>query len=112
MAAGTYNFTLEQGSTFSRQITVQENSSALNLTGYTARMQMRSTHDSSSIALTFTTTIANPATQGKVNLIATATQTAAVEEGIYVYDLEFESSAGNVTRILEGQVTVTPEVTR
>ena len=50
MAAGTYNFTLEQGSTFSRQITVQENGTALNLTGYTARMQMRSTHDSSTIA--------------------------------------------------------------
>ena len=112
MAAGKHNFTLEQGSTFNREITVQENSQALNLTGYSARMQMRSTHDSSTIALTFTTTIASPATQGKINLIATATQTAAVEEAIYVYDLEIESSAGNVTRILEGQVTVTPEVTR
>ena len=112
MAAGTYNFTLEQGSTFSRQITVQENSSALNLTGYTARMQMRSTHDSSSIALTFTTTIASPASNGIINLTATASNSAAVEEGMYVYDLEIESSAGNVTRILEVQVTVTPEVTR
>jgi|TARA_R100000030_G_C3209978_1_gene113092 hypothetical protein len=112
MAAGTYNFTLEQGSTFSRQITVQENSTALNLTGYTARMQMRSTHDSSTIALTYTSTIASPASNGKINLSATATQTAAIEEGIYVYDLEIESSGGEVTRLMEGQVTVTPEVTR
>ena len=112
MAAGTYNFTLEQGSTFSRQITVQENSTALNLTGYTARMQMRSTHDSSTIALTYTSTIASPASNGKINLSATATQTAAIEEGIYVYDLEIESSGGVVTRLMEGKVTVTPEVTR
>ena len=112
MAAGKHNFTLEQGSTFDREITVQENSQALNLTGSSARMQMRSTHDSSSIALTFTAAIASPASNGKINLGATATATAAVEEGIYVYDLEIESSAGNVTRILEGQVTVTPEVTR
>ena len=112
MAAGKHNFTLEQGSTFDREITVQENSQALNLTGYSARMQMRSTHDSSSIALTFTAAIANPATNGKINLGATATATAAVEEGIYVYDLEIESSAGTVTRILEGTITVTPEVTR
>ena len=91
MAAGKYNFTLEQGATFSREITVQDSGSPMNLTGHTPRMQMRSTHDSSTIALTFTTTIASPATQGKVNLIATATQTAAVEEGIYVYDLEIES---------------------
>ena len=112
MAAGKHNFTLEQGSTFDREITVQENSQALNLTGYSARMQMRSTHDSSSIALTFTAAIANPASNGKINLGATATATAAVEEGIYVYDLEIESSAGTVTRILEGTITVTPEVTR
>ena len=112
MAAGKHNFTLEQGSTFDREITVQENSQALNLTGYSARMQMRSTHDSSSIALTFTAAIANPSTNGKINLGATATATAAVEEGIYVYDLEIESSAGTVTRILEGTITVTPEVTR
>ena len=112
MAAGKYNFTLEQGATFSREITVQDSGSAMNLTGYTPRMQMRSTHDSSSIALTFTCTIASPATAGKINLIATATQTTAIEEAIYVYDLEIESSAGSVTRILEGQVTVTPEVTR
>ena len=112
MAAGTYNFTLEQGSTFSRQITVQENGTALNLTGYTARMQMRSTHDSSTIALTYTTTIASPASNGIVNLSATATQSAAIEEGIYVYDLEIESSGGVVTRLMEGKVTVTPEVTR
>ena len=112
MAAGTYNFTLEQGSTFSRQITVQEDGTALNLTGYTARMQMRSTHDSSTIALTYTSTIASPASNGIVNLSATASQSAAIEEGIYVYDLEIESSGGVVTRLMEGKVTVTPDVTR
>ena len=112
MAAGKYNFTLEQGATFSREITVQDSGSPMNLTGHTPRMQMRSTHDSSTIALTFTAAIANPATNGKINLGATATATAAVEEGIYVYDLEIESGSSGVTRLLEGQVTVTPEVTR
>jgi hypothetical protein len=111
MAAGKYNFTLEQGATFSREITVQDSGSAMNLTGYTPRMQMRSTHDSSTIALTITASISN-ATQGKISLSATDTLTSAVEEGIYVYDLEIESSGGTVTRLMEGNVTVTPEVTR
>jgi len=111
MAAGKYNFTLEQGATFSREITVQDSGSAMNLTGYTPRMQMRSTHDSSTIALTFTATVSNAA-QGKISLSATDTLTSAVEEGIYVYDLEIESSGGTVTRLMEGNVTVTPEVTR
>tara|TARA_B100000902_G_C27056121_1_gene786681 strand:+ start:546 stop:881 length:336 start_codon:yes stop_codon:yes gene_type:complete len=111
MAAGKYNFTLEQGTTFSREITVQDSGSAMNLTGYTPRMQMRSTHDSSTIALTFTASISNAA-QGKIQLSAAAAATTAVEEGLYVYDLEIESSSSGVTRLMEGQVTVTPEVTR
>ena len=85
MSAGIYNFTLNQGATFNKQMTVKENNSPLNLTGYTAAMQLRS---------------------------ATATATAALEEGIYVYDLEITTSAGVVTRLLQGQVTVSPEVTR
>jgi hypothetical protein len=111
MAAGTYNFTLEQGSTFSRVITVQENSAAMDLSGYTARMQMRSTHDSSTVTLSFTASVTD-ATGGQITLSSSATTTAGIEEGIYVYDLEIESSAGTVTRLMEGQVTVTPEVTR
>ena len=111
MAAGKYDFTLEQGTTFSREITVQDSASAMNLTGYTPRMQMRSTHDSSTIALTFTASVSNAA-QGKIQLSATDTLTAAVEEGMYVYDLEIESSSSGVTRLMEGKITVTPEVTR
>ena len=37
--------------------------------------------------------------------------TGAIEEGIYVYDLEITSSSGTVTRLIQGEVTVTPEVT-
>ncbi len=111
MAAGKYDFTLEQGSTFSREITVQDSGSAMNLTGYQVRMQMRSTHDSSTIALTFNTSISNAA-QGKIQISKAASDTAAVEEGIYVYDLEIESGSSGVTRLMEGNVTVTPEVTR
>jgi hypothetical protein len=38
----------------------------------------------------------------------------AIEEGVYVYDVEITScgGGGNTKRILQGKVTVTPEVTR
>jgi hypothetical protein len=42
----------------------------------------------------------------------TNSTTAAIEEGIYVYDLEITNSAGTVTRLMEGNITVNPEVTR
>ena len=111
MSAGTYNFVLEQGATFTRTLTVQENASAMNLTGYSVASKMRSTHDSSTVVGTFTCTISN-ASGGVITMTMTNSTTAAIEEGIYVYDLEITSGAGTVTRLMQGQVTVNPEVTR
>ena len=111
MAAGTYNFILEQGATFTRTLTVKENNSAMNLTGYSVASKMRSTHDSSTVAGTFTCTISDAA-NGKITMAMTNSTTAAIEEGIYVYDLEITSGAGTVTRLMQGTVTVNPEVTR
>ena len=111
MAAGTYNFILEQGATFNRILTLKENNSVMNLTNYTVASKMRSTHDSSTVAGTFTCTISD-ATGGEITMQMTNSTTANIEEGIYVYDVEITNSAGTVTRILEGQITVNPEVTR
>tara|TARA_R110002020_G_scaffold158475_1_gene341636 strand:- start:390 stop:725 length:336 start_codon:yes stop_codon:yes gene_type:complete len=111
MAAGTYNFILEQGATFTRTLTVKENNSAMNLSGYSVASKMRSTHDSSTVVGTFTCTISN-ASGGVITMNMTANTTSAIEEGIYVYDIEITSSAGTVTRLMEGNVTVNPEVTR
>ena len=111
MAAGTYNFTLEQGTTFSRLLTLKENDSVMNLTGYSVASQMRSTHDSGTVAATFTAVVSD-ASNGQITLSMTNSTTSGIEEGIYVYDLEITASTGAVTRILQGQVIVTPEVTR
>jgi len=111
MAAGTYNFVLDQGATFTRQLTVKENGSAMNLTGYSVASKMRSTHDTSTVAGTFTCTISN-ASGGIITISMTSSTTANIEEGMYVYDLEITSSGGTVTRLMEGNITVNPEVTR
>ena len=111
MAAGTYNFIVEQGATFNRILTVKENNSAMNLTGYSVASKMRSTHDSSTVVGTFTCTISN-ASSGIITMTMTPAVTGASEEGIYVYDLEITSGSGIVTRLLEGEITTNPEVTR
>jgi len=42
----------------------------------------------------------------------TAAQTSAFKAGRYVYDIEIrKSSTGEVNRVLEGQVEITPRVT-
>ena len=111
MAAGTYNFILEQGATFTRALTVKENDSAMNLSGYSVASKMRSTHDSSTVVGTFSCTISN-ASGGVITMAMSSSTTGNIEEGIYVYDIEITSSAGSVTRLMEGNVTVNPEVTR
>ena len=44
--------------------------------------------------------------------VAPAANTANITPGRYVYDVELEDPAGDVTRIFEGIVTVLPNVTR
>jgi len=111
MSAGTYNFILEQGATFNRILTLKEDGAVMDLTGYSVASLMRSTHDSSTVVGTFTCTVSN-ASAGEITMSMTASTTGAIEEAIYVYDVEIANSAGTVTRIMEGTVTVNPEVTR
>jgi len=117
MAAATVNLTCEQGATYSQSLQWKTGTpaTAVNLTGYTARMQVRRTAASSDTALELTTEnsrIAITAATGTVTLSLTAAVTAALIAGSYVYDLELVSGAGVVTRLCQGKFTVSAEVTR
>ena len=46
-----------------------------------------------------------------LNIGLTNTQTNAMKAGRYVYDVEITSSGGTKTRVLEGQIEITPGVT-
>ena len=92
-------------------ISLKENDSVMNLSGYSAASQFRSSHDSDTVVGTITASITN-ASAGQITLSMTAAATGAIEEGIYVYDVEITASSGAVTRILQGRVTLTPQVTR
>ena len=104
------NIVIDQGTTFSTTIILaDENGDNIDLTGYTGRSQMRK-HYTSSNSQSFTVALSN--TAGVVSLSLSATQTANLIPGRYVYDVEVISAANVVSRIVEGIVTVTPEVTR
>lgn len=112
MAAGTYNILVEQGSTFSQKVTVKEDGSPRDLTGYSARAQMRPTRTSSTLTATFTCTISTPS-NGEILMELSPAVTSEIADGRYYYDLEiYTNGDGIVTRLLQGEVTVSPEVTR
>ncbi len=109
--ASISNIFIDQGATFTTTVTVTDaNGDAVNLSGYSVAAQIRKTYASSAISATFTTSIA--AATGQVTLSLTDTETANLEAGRYVYDLNINSSGGQKTRVVEGQATVTPGVTR
>jgi len=106
------NIILDQGTDFSTTITVtDDNGNVTDLTGYTGEGQIRK-HYESSTSTAFTIAFGSPRTDGQVTLSLGRTTTANLEAGRYVYDVELTSSANTRSRLVEGIVTVTPEVTR
>ncbi len=105
------NLTIDQGSTFSASIDITDvEDNILVLTGYTVAAQIRKSYDSTT-AVNFAGSVSN-ATQGEITIALTPAQTNALVAGRYVYDAEITSAGGTVTRVIEGQVEVTPGVTQ
>jgi hypothetical protein len=104
------NLVIDQGTTFSSDLTLKdENGDLLVLSGYSSNSQMRKWYTSTNSTAVFTTNI--DVNTAVITLSLTANQTGAITSGRYVYDVEIND--GNVTsRIVEGIVTVTPQVTR
>lgn len=116
MAAGNYDFYIEQGATFYQQIVWKDSAGdPIDLTGYTARMQLRKTVKATDVILSLTTEngrITLGGAEGTITLEVDAEDTADLTEFCGVYDLEVEASDGTVTRLLQGQIEVSREVTR
>lgn len=115
MTPGKYNIVCPQGSTLEQQLTYSIDDVDVNLTGYSARMQVREKHTSTSISINLTDTnggIVLGGDLGTINIIVSEDQSSRLVAKQYVYDLELISPSERVTRLIEGKFIVTPEVTR
>jgi hypothetical protein len=104
------NLFIDQGSDFNFSVDLTSAAGSVDLTSYTGRGQLRKSYTSST-AVDFTISI--DVANSEVNASLTAAQTAAIKPGRYVYDVEILSGAATpiITRVLEGQIDVTPRVT-
>lgn len=115
--AGLYNIVADQGATFSRSITWKDSAKkVINITGYTARMHVRTTVEAPTTVLELTTQnnrIVITGASGNITLTVSAQDMANVISDKYVYDLEIIAPvSGVVHRIIQGNFVVRPEVTR
>lgn len=121
------NFTIYQGATFFHGFQLQINNNGavtpLDLTNWSARMQIREKTSSSAVAAELTTENGGivfeedrdgegQLIESRVHLVLHPPQTDALTLKRGVYDLEMVDPLGNVGRILQGAVTIIPQVTR
>jgi hypothetical protein len=103
------NLVVDQGADFTTTITLtNDDGSIFDLTDYSGASQIRK-HYTSSNATNMSVTLNG--NSGIVTLTMNNSVTAAMTSGRYVYDLELTDSSNVVSRIVEGIVTVTPQVT-
>lgn len=119
MQPANLNLTVYKGSTFYQLIQWKtgEPAVAVDLTGFTARMQIRKTALSSEILDSLTTengrlSIYAPI-EGRFRFDISADKSSSYEFNTAMYDLELVAADNQtVYRILQGSVSAVPEVTR
>ena len=132
MAAGIYNFTIEQGTTTIFEIQYQDsNGTPIDLNGQTARMQIKSGFGGTEI-LSMSSSLASgevyakakdkaflsisgsnfslPASSGSIGIYIGHQVTDDFTFGEAVYDLELDDGIDK-TRILQGDIRLSREVT-
>lgn len=108
--AAKANIVIDQGSDFSTIITISdENDIPVDITDYTFAAKAKK-HYTSSTSYSFVCNVGS-GSDGELLLSMTANTTSNIAAGRYVYDCEMTDSDGKITRILEGILTVTPQVT-
>jgi hypothetical protein len=112
----SYDFTYPQGTDHVITVTLNgSNSLPIDLTGYTAVGQARQEYNSVSPTFSFVISILNQIDnpgQFTIKINNNAITTILSKSLNLVYDVEIVDSSLNRTRILEGRILVTPEVTR
>lgn len=113
--ASTWNFTITVGADFEATLTITKDGTPVDLTGYDAKMQMRSAAESPTVLLEFSlgSGILLTAAQGKVHLSKTAAETAALTFNSALYDLRLVAPDSKVLPPpISGSVTVVKMITQ
>lgn len=116
MPAAVYDITIEQGADFFINLTYKDDTgSPIDLTGYSARMQVREDYSSATALVDATTgngDITLGGVSGSIDIHIPASVTGALNFDTGKYDIEIVDASGVVTRLLQGSVVLSPEVTR
>jgi hypothetical protein len=111
--AGYVELFIDQGTTFNTIINIADDltNANVNVESYIVRSQLRRSYYSANASANVTCTVTDAA-NGQILLSLTASQTANLKAGRYLFDVQATTPANVVNRLLEGIITVSPGVTR
>lgn len=111
--AGYVEILVDQGSTFNNIIYLTDDATnaPINAYGYTANSQIRRSYYSANISGNITCVFSNTA-NGEISMSMSAAATANLKAGRYLFDIKTTSPVGTVNRIIEGTLTILPQITR
>ena len=102
---------IDQGSDFSAIMELEnDDGTPMNLFGFNVYSQFRKSYMSTT-GYSFVATIEDTAT-GKIKLSLPGLTSSSIKPGRYLYDVEIMSNVGIKTRVVEGIVTINPEITK
>lgn len=108
--AANYTITVAAGETIQDAFTwKQPSGAAVNLTGYTAKMQAR---DKAGLLILEAESGSGITLGGAAGTVTLSVPTTGVAAGGYAYDLFLTSGGGVVTQLVEGDLVVNPAVTQ
>lgn len=111
MAAYTELF-VDQGTDFESSIDlVGDDGAAINVSSYVFKGQIRKSYYSKNPTANITFTVTNAST-GNIKMSMSASTTANIPAGRYLYDVKMVDSASTTNRLVEGIITINPQVTK
>lgn len=106
------DLTIDQGADFETTFDlVGDDGYPIDVTGYVFSGQIRKSYYSTNSTANLVITILNSVT-GNTLITLGASNTANIVAGRYVYDIKMKDTSNVTSRVVEGIVTITPQVTR
>jgi hypothetical protein len=105
--------TIDQGATFSSTLDLtNDDNTPMNLANTTFVAQVRKSYYSTHPTANLVVAVDGDSANGRIRMSLDEANTANIKPGRYVYDLKMTTEANVTIRVVEGIMTVTPQVSR
>jgi len=104
---------IDQGTTFKNTINLTDDTTnvPINVYGYSVSSQIRRSYYSANISANITCNISN-VSNGEITMSMTSANTTNIKAGRYVFDVVTLDPLNVKTRVLEGIISINPQVTK